>query len=59
MDLTPDWILKETFAVQDTSAQWFKEQQSKMASSTTAETASKKEDGNGLTMTVIGCGTSV
>lgn len=49
-DLTPEWILKEVFAVQDQSAQWFKDQQAKM----TGEEPSKK--GDGLTMTVIGCG---
>jgi len=50
-DLTPEWILKEVFAVQDQSAQWFKDQQSKMASEEPDKT------GDGLTMTVIGCGT--
>lgn len=43
-DLAPDWILKETMAIQAQSAQWFKDKQ--------AEFAGEKP----LTLTVLGCG---
>lgn len=44
-DLAPDWILKETMAIQAQTAQWFKDKQ--------AEYAGQKP----LTLTVLGCGT--
>lgn len=43
-DLAPDWILKETLAIQAQSAQWFKDKQ--------AEHAGQKP----FTLTVLGCG---
>ena len=44
-DLSPDWILQETLAIQAQTAQWFKDKQ--------AEHAGQKP----LTLTVLGCGT--
>jgi len=61
-DLAPDWILEEALGVQDTSAQWFKDQLVSMqdgkapAYQRQDQEESKGNDG-GLTLTVLGCGT--
>lgn len=57
-DLAPDWILKEALGVQDTSAQWFKDQLVSMqGGKAPAYQRQNEKDDSGLTLTVLGCGT--
>lgn len=54
-ELAPDWILKETLAIQDNTAQWFKDKVEKNMAERKQPTTEKGE-GEGLSMAFLGCG---